>query len=265
MIQLESGLEKLQQRQHIWRYELKYFMRARLLTDVSSFFHGHLDLDNHSRNGRYNVHSLYFDSHGLNTYWAKKAGDLVRHKFRLRRYDGAANTGVLEIKKRRGQKLAKERFQGALDHLFDVAVGKTQATDDAAQSLPSLKIIQARHTYEPMAYINYERRPFVDGFNQRTRVTIDGPIFSSPCHTLSEFEASSSGDYDLLKGNYLVEIKFDEREPYWLRTFVQSFSLPIVSYSKYIEGIQHLVSTNSLAMGFHGPSANTDTALIGYL
>ena len=90
------------------------------------------------------------------------------------------------------------------------------------------------HNYEPKVIIDYERIAYVEEITN-VRITFDMKISAS-----YELENFLNGDYQsfyvLPSGINVLEVKFDEILPSYIRNIVESYSFKQNSFSKYYYG-----------------------------
>ena len=90
------------------------------------------------------------------------------------------------------------------------------------------------HNYKPKVIIDYERIAYVEEITN-VRVTFDMKISAS-----YELESFLDGDYQsfyiLPSGLNVLEVKFDDILPSYIRNIVESYSFKQSSFSKYYYG-----------------------------
>jgi VTC domain len=251
-----------------WRRELKLFLPARHKKAVLSFLEACLVKDEHVQEDHYIVKSLYYDSDVLGTYLNKKGGDLLRFKLRLRNYPGNGNNeqAFLEIKRRRIDIVWKERLSGKASQLHRFSTNHLQSGDSLPfESLPTLGKIHMTLTMRPKIYVEYHRIPYVSSDLKDFRVTVDGPIYIEGYKTLDQLATHAMTATDVLNGNYIVEFKFKQCLPAWFPILIRLFEMPVITYSKYVEGINYLLQTNPTILGYNEIKRIQDAALFNYV
>ena len=227
------------------RFEQKYMLDEDQALAIREFVAAHLDLDENGvgkPNFSYPVHSLYLDSPDLYTFWTTINGDKNRYKLRLRFYNEHPDSPVFfEIKRRMNNCILKQRggvhkaavarlLQGQLPEPGDLLRGDGK----------NLVAIQnfVKHTTEigavPQAHVCYQREAYVDPVNDSVRITLDRAVRTEPRHQLSFGTVMQSPSLPF--GNRVIlELKFTDRFPNWLRNLVERFGLMPCGAAKYCE------------------------------
>jgi len=217
---------------------------------IREYVAAHLELD---ENGvgkpqySYPVHSLYLDSHDLQTFWATINGDRNRYKLRLRFYNDHPDSPVfLEIKRRCNGCILKQRggvkkeaiprlLQGHMPepgHLLRPD-GKSLA---AVQRF--VELCDRIHAV-PQAHVCYQREAYVDPVSDNVRVTFDRSVLTEP-RTRPIFETAMREPSRPFGDRVILELKFTDRFPDWLRSLVERFGLMQCGAAKYCEGVAGL-------------------------
>jgi SPX domain protein involved in polyphosphate accumulation len=207
---------------------------------------------------RYPVCSLYLDSDDLQLYSQTAAGEKQRFKLRVRTYDDdPTSAAFLEVKQRDGDLVHKRR--AAVERKTALALLDGASPDWAAlERLGCLDDVQYfRHDVErsgarPVVRIRYAREAYESTFNEPVRITIDTEVAHCPTftpelgHERGRFRATP------LPGAVL-EIKFTDRFPRWVRELVHAFGLERRSVAKYVLSVDHLLHEGrdvSFALGW---------------
>lgn len=229
---------------------MKYILNEDQALAVREFVGQQLDLD---ENGvgkphySYPVHSLYLDSDELFTFWSTINGDKNRFKLRLRFYNDHPDSPVFfEIKRRLNNCILKERGGVRKDAVGWLLAGhlpepqhllRPEARHQVAIQ-HFLELAQRLHA-RPQAHVAYLREAYMDPVNDNVRVTLDRqvrteirtePLF----HTTMVDPALPFGD------RVILELKFTNRFPDWLRALVEHFGLMQCGAAKYCEGVAGL-------------------------
>ncbi len=214
-------------------HELKFPVPAPLIEPTLDWMRSELRADPHGGGeaaDTYLVQSLYLDTPDFDVF--HRRGSYGRAKFRIRRY-GEAPFVFLERKLKRAGIVRKRRLAvepTQLDHLASRANGQVWPGAWFHHRL-------ALRQLAPVVEMNYLRvaRLGADASGP-FRVTLDRQLratratgFSVP-HPLP-------GD-DLLAGNALLEVKFDQDLPATARRFIEKTRLAVAGFSKYRTGVR---------------------------
>ena len=227
------------------RYELKYLLGLKQAEQFKSALRAYLIPDEHSnQNGHYALSSLYFDSPDLRCYWEKEYGLKQRRKLRIRRYETGdvmtEETPVfLEIKQRIDRVTQKRRtpmpYRDALRLCHD-----RQIPDHAPKDRAVIEEVFAflwQYNLRPVSIVRYDRQAFVGTeWDLGLRVTFDTSL-SFQTHPLHLHERPS-GLPMLPPDQVVMEIKVNERLPYWLTEMIAAHNLQLVRVSKYCRSIE---------------------------
>jgi hypothetical protein len=227
------------------RFELKYLITLQQAERFKAGLRAYLLPDEHAlNNGRYTISSLYYDSPGLRCYWEKLDGLKVRRKLRIRRYENGSvlteETPVyLEIKQRVDRVTQKRRVllpYGDAVRLCNDRQIPVHAPDDGAV-IEEIFGLLCRYNLQPASIVRYDRQAFTGtDYDIGLRVTFDTSL-SSQSHRLHLHEAPA-GLPVLRPGLVVMEIKVNERIPYWLTDMIAAHNLQLVRFSKYCRSIE---------------------------
>lgn len=216
-----------------YRHEYKYLINnmesAVLKTRVSSL----LAPDRHTQaGGAYRIRSLYFDSPYDHCYYENESGIGERDKYRIRIYNGDAGHIVLEKKSKKRQMTSKQSC------LIDETICSQLMSGKGIQLAPDMSERQKQLLFEmqskamrPVVIVEYVRYPFVEG-NGNVRITFDEAIGSSN-DILGFLKGRTVVRPVLPKGMTVLEVKWDEFLPGYIKEHMQLDSLQWCSFSKY--------------------------------
>lgn len=226
---------------HFRRLEFKYVVPTHVLDLVVPTIAHYLDPDNYAnKEGFYKVHSLYFDSPHLVCYQEKLDGILFRKKYRVRYYDDK-QTLFFEIKRKSGDTVFKDRaLLPKTTHLNQHSLINHQFIHHLAEGKLKGELVTDYHRLglKPKVLIFYLRRPFVSKFSDNLRITLD--------YDLKATQITNGEFLDLDTTNYVspdfavLEIKFNESLPAWVRQIITTHNLQRDSFSKYASAIEKL-------------------------
>lgn len=228
------------------RFELKYFITLKQAELFKKALRAYLLADEHGNgNGHYPLASLYYDSPDFRCYWEKVDGVRFRRKLRIRRYECDAplteDTPVfVEIKQRLDRVTQKRRiilpYDDALRLCNDRQYPEDVAPDDKAV-LDEIYAYLWQYNLRPVSIVHYERQAFIGtDYDIGLRVTFDTSL-SYQVHQLALHEEASHLPM-LSPDRVVMEIKVNERIPYWLTEMIAAHNLKMIRISKYCRSIE---------------------------
>ena len=196
-----------------------------------------LEPDPHAAIGdRYLVHSLYFDDYKDTSVYTTNSGLPKRFKWRIRYYGDDLNYIVLEKKEKLENRCHKKSCKITMQEYESIVSGDiTDIVFDTDKNLiKELAADMLIHNYCPKVIIDYERIAYIEEITN-VRITFDMKISAS--YELDDF---LTGDYQnfyiLPGGTNILEVKFDDILPSYIRNIVESYSFKQTSFSKYYYG-----------------------------
>ncbi len=241
------------------RYELKYLVDVRTAERLRADLAELAAPDPHSGLAGYRLASLYYDSPGLDFYWAKIEGIRFRRKLRLRVYlpdDGARpQRGMVEIKQRVNRTVKKRRLVLPLEAAERLCAGESpdQPLDDSDRQVASevCYLVQAMHL-QPTAITSYRRVAYVGGrYDRGLRVTLDYDCRGRDHALQVDLDAR---DHPFLPPDVVVlEVKADEVVPDWVTSLLARHNCRLQRLSKYCaalaraRGLAYTVATPASA------------------
>ena len=238
------------------RFESKYLVDRQTESQIKEFIHPFVALDEHVNEGAdsgYLISSLYLDSPDHRLMGMTEQGMKNRFKLRIRSYDEIPESPVfLEVKKKIDGVLTKRRVPVRREEAVGFLNGEPldnlelEAGDrgDAEEFLSLMNRTQAI----PVMHVRYMRQAFnaVDG--SPLRVTFDRELVFQPAHEL-EFVVNGQGWRDAHMKQTILEIKFTDRYPSWIKDLIQFFQLQKQSVPKYVISVHEHNRLNQSAWG----------------
>ncbi len=227
------------------RFEFKFVVDESCAVGIRDFLSSHLEPDEHARSSAdnsYRVNSLYLDSRELVLFQQTSGGLKNRFKLRVRFYDGNPDSpAFLEIKRRVTGVILKERAVIAREGVRSLLDGGrpqlshllgnngNAACGGAMQNFCDL--------YEsidggPQIYVCYMREAYVSPDSDQVRVTFDRQLLGSPFDRATCLVPPTDGTEPDV-GGVILELKFTDRFPSWMRELVEAFNLQRRSVPKY--------------------------------
>lgn len=232
------------------RFELKYRVPRELVGPLRDFVSSHLELDDYSAcqpGSAYPIHSVYLDSAALDTYHATRNGDRNRFKLRFRYYDDRPDSPVyFEIKQRVDNAMLKHRFAVRRAVVPRLVAGQLPDLEDLVSREPRhlaavhwFHELQLRLDARPRLRNNYLREAWVSSCDNSVRVTFDTRICVEPYFGDRPVTAMTQ-PARIYSECIVLEVKFTNRYPNWLRELVEHFNLMRSTASKYCGGVECL-------------------------
>lgn len=227
------------------RYELKYLVPVEQAARIRDELGERMDRDLHSPVGGYGVWSLYYDTPQLRFYWEKIEGLKFRRKLRIRHYgdlDGVTDDSpvCVEIKQRVNRVTQKRRITLPYATARKLCDEREMIEHSAKENAFVDEVLElvVRLNLQPTAITGYQREALV-GRDQDTglRVTFDRRIrgrdrdfhFGTP---------NAQNRFTVPPHLSVMEIKVNERTPYWITDLAARRNLSLVRVSKYVQSIE---------------------------
>lgn len=181
--------------------------------------------------GTYLIRSVYFDTPDNLCVRQNEDGVDERDKWRIRIYNTSSDQIHLECKKKVHGMTRKIACALSAEEYDQLMQGTAGVRRDQDHLLNQFAVLQRTRGFRPAVIVQYHREPFVCPFGN-VRITRD-------------YQLESSADFDhffddhimarpvLPAGVELLEVKFDEYLPAYIRTAVQQRNMRQTSFSKY--------------------------------
>lgn len=220
-----------------YRNEWKYRVQEADLAVIENRIAAVMALDFHSgQSGNYEIHSLYFDDYKDACAKENEAGVSRRFKYRIRYYGNAPDVLKLERKEKLDGRchkdstvITKEICQKILDGRADELYWETDN--------PLLRRFCAHmmtRLFAPRAIVSYERSAYVEEITN-IRITLDKNI--SVSDNIDAFLSGNFMRYPIQeKSEHVLEVKFDDILPGYIKGIITNKCLKQSSFSKYYLG-----------------------------
>ena len=220
-----------------YRNEWKYCCIVNDLRMIENRLSAVLNKDLYSNDdGRYEIHSLYFDDYKDTCARENDAGIAKRFKWRIRYYGSQTQFLRLERKEKvnglcykENCLISPEEYQKIMDGDVEEVLWETEEV-----LLKQFCLQCMVKKFEPKAIIHYERAAYVEDITN-IRITLDENISVS-----DDFLHFLDGDYMrypvMEKGQHVLEVKFDYILPGYIKHIVTNRCLAQSSFSKYYLG-----------------------------
>lgn len=224
-----------------YRNEWKYRCSSSDLAMIGSRLAAILERDaNSAANGKYEIHSLYFDDLYNTCMQENDAGISQRSKYRIRYYGGKPDFLRLERKEKRDSRCHKESCLLSLEDYDKIIHGNAdelfwQTQDPLLRRFCMLILAKG---FAPKAIIDYERTAYIEEISN-IRITLDENI--SVSDDLVHFLDGNYLRYPLQENSeHVLEVKFDDILPSHVRHVITNRDLVQSSFSKYYLGRKKL-------------------------
>ncbi|MBM3435321.1 MAG: polyphosphate polymerase domain-containing protein [Bacteroidetes bacterium] len=228
------------------RFEYKYIVKTSVLDPLRKSVLPFVDLDKFAAvddKHHYTVRSIYFDTPKFNYYYEKVEGIKNRKKLRLRGYskDDGENIVFFEIKRKYNVPIIKYRapakFEDALEMFRSCNINGSVISN---KFFPKGNENSLRFCYQmfsknlrPVVLIVYEREAYHSKFDESVRITFDKNLRSKSYPAICElFEEDKLSP--VIPEEFILEIKFNDHFPVWMRPIIGQYSLLRQSASKYV-------------------------------
>jgi VTC domain len=226
------------------RYEVKYLVRREVLPVLREQLEARLDADPHSPPGGYGVWSVYYDTRDLRFYWEKIEGLRFRRKLRVRHYGdrttvGDGTTVFVEIKQRVNRVTQKRRVAMPYRRALELCDGRRLVEHDPAERAFVEEVLGLVSGLDlvPVAVTGYQREAYAGrDADVGLRVTVDQRVRGRD----RDFHLATDAENRLTVPASLavVEVKANERVPYWFTDLAARTDLSVVRMSKYCQSVE---------------------------
>lgn len=249
------------------RYEIKYLVDQSLVDDLRRELAERLDLDRYAAGGGYGVWSVYYDTAALRFYWEKVEGIRFRRKLRVRRYgerfDVDDDTPVfVEIKQRVNRVTQKRRIQVPYRQARQLCDRREMIEygDTGRGFLEEVLGLVGGLDLRPVAMTGYQREAYIGrDADVGLRVTLDHRVRGRD----RDFHlgADAENRYIIPPRLAVLEVKANDRVPYWLTDLTAKRNLSVVRVSKYCQSVETFGRAPRSA--FHVPGEDEQSRPVG--
>lgn len=227
------------------RFELKYLLDYDFAREVMERLNDYMIPDSHGdKQGNYTLNSLYYDTDDFKFFWEKIEGEKFRRKIRIRLYESGKKItdktkAFVEIKQRMNKVTQKRRivvpYKSALELCNEY---KPIAVDPEDQYVADeLLHMLIGGQLKPQCITSYQRRAFNGTeFDPGLRVTFDTNLRYRRNNL--DLADKQLGPFMLPPHRCIMEVKVNDRIPYWLTEFAADANFQLIRISKYCTGLQ---------------------------
>ncbi|MGN9768620.1 polyphosphate polymerase domain-containing protein [Micromonospora sp. SD12] len=226
------------------RYEIKYLVDSGTARALRDEFARRMELDSHAGIAGYGVWSVYYDTSELRFYWEKIEGLRFRRKLRIRHYGDRSTitddtTVYVEIKQRVNRVTQKRRIALPYRLARELCDRRVPVDHDESQRAFVEEVLELVSGLDlrPVAMTGYQREAFVGrDADAGLRITIDHRVRGRD----RDFHLGADAQNRLIVPAKLsvLEIKANERVPYWLTDLAARSNMSVVRMSKYCQSVE---------------------------
>lgn len=233
------------EKQRKYRHEYKFLIDEKDKTELYYRLKNLIPFDaNAGEKGFYYIRSVYFDDYRDNCFRENEDGINERAKYRIRIYNASDQKIQLERKSKKNGMTCKESAKLTRSQCECLLEGRalslgTPEAEQYPEVLRQFLVLMMTKGMRAKTIIEYERIPFVYPAGN-VRITFDRNI-SSSTQTERFFEKDMLRYPVLAKGQQLLEVKFDEYLPAFIRDHLEIGRLQQTSFSKYYLGRKYTV------------------------
>jgi len=231
------------------RFELKYVIDERCAHAVRNFLRGYLVVDEHADPrlaNQYRVHSVYLDSENYALYRSTTCGHQNRFKLRVRFYNERPDSSVFfEIKRRHNDVILKRRAAVRRGSVQNLLAGRWVShadlvanADNAFGSLERFMSLRNLLNASGKVLVSYMREAYVTPDDNTVRVTFDRDLEAATYRGV--FTLDSMARRRVRTAGVVLELKFTDAFPIWMRQMVRVFDLERRSFAKYVTCVDAL-------------------------
>ena len=239
------------------KFEYKYQVPRELLPRLRKLIEPYVMIDSYMNEGGptgYTVRSIYFDSPRYDYFHEKEDGLKIRKKIRIRGYNeyDPGNTVFLEIKRKNEKQIFKNRapvtFQnlkrlmttGDSDKYIIALDGFRNAVADSKRFLFHVH----KSCLHPLVLVIYDREAFFGKYDHSLRITFDKNLRSSIRPELDDLFSENHIKYSIPK-KFILEVKFIDVFPSWMKLIIKSLGLKLQATSKYTTCLEEHNAVNN--------------------
>jgi len=216
-----------------WRNEFKYFVSDSDINILKHRLEQILQYDSNSNSqGFYTVRSLYFDDPFKSGIFNKLDGVRNRVRYRIRRYDDS-NKLRLEAKLRSNQAISKVSKWLSMDEYASIIDGGVSLKQYDSNNVYDIFLLNIKKYHlRPSVIVEYDRVAFiVPGSDVRITLDLNVRSFKSDVNLINPI--MNSVPVLMYPKQQILEVKFTDKIPSYIKQVVQSINIQRYAISKY--------------------------------
>ncbi|SMF82549.1 VTC domain-containing protein [Paenibacillus uliginis N3/975] len=217
-----------------YRHELKFFVNQHQYQIISTRLRNLVSRDEHaSSSGEYHIRSLYFDDINNKALHEKLGGIRDRVKYRIRIYNIEDTTIHFEKKIKFRDYIAKVKEPLTREMTDEIMVGRFEGLNIPDKPLLMELYHEMKHNLlRPKVIVDYVREPYVC-HHGNVRITFDKELRSGR-HSTELFNKNLDPVRAIDENLIIMEVKYDEYIPEYIKAALQLEGLNRQSASKYV-------------------------------
>lgn len=216
-----------------FRHELKYYVNYHQYYLIRQRLRFLMEQDKHAdENGEYHIRSLYFDDVENIALQEKQGGIKNRYKFRIRMYNKSDKVLHLEKKIRKNTLIAKEKVSISREILDRLLLNDYTVLENESSPLLQQVYYEMKNSLlRPKVIVDYVREAYVVRTGN-VRITFDKELRTG-LNGIDPFDPNLYPVKAIDEPLYILEVKYDEYIPNYIRDGLQLNGLVQQSASKY--------------------------------
>lgn len=219
---------------HKLRHEYKFYINSFTYYKLRERLRHVLETDSHMKNEEgYLISSIYFDDIYHSAMEDKVNGSIFREKYRIRLYNQSDDLIKLECKSKFNEYISKqwapisrEEYNRILDEDYEFLISRSEEVCRKLYAKRNTKIMR------PITVVEYLREAYVHPLGN-VRITFDKNLSTS----IGELDIFHD-DYETIRvpmdGMMILEVKYDDYIPDYIRKIIHTDSLTKCAISKYV-------------------------------
>jgi len=232
------------------RYEFKYLITEDQADYIREVVRTFADADAYGDNGVYDVTSLYYDTWDWRLALQTVEGIRNRYKMRIRTYGFTDDMPVfVEIKGRVGTSICKSRALIPREHWSLLSLnqppppeGFTALKESHQSDYDSFRNLMDVLDLRPRLWVSYQREAYGSRYGDGARLTFDRHL-KVQAPDLDRPDVPVDCEYQMVNldgPQTILELKFNNAFPSWMRTIVNQCELRRTACSKYVQGVEQI-------------------------
>lgn len=227
-----------------FRHELKFMISQHQYFIIRQRLKNLIQRDEHAAsNGEYHIRSLYFDDYADSALSEKLGGFRDRHKYRIRIYNGSDRLIHFEKKIKCGDYIAKLKEPLTREMYDAILTGDYEVLHQPDKPFAmELYLEMKQRLLRPRVIVDYVREPYICD-NGNVRITFDKELRTG-LHATDIFDETLNPVPAIDDQLIIMEVKYDEYLPEYIKAAVQMDGIRQQAASKYVICCKYLKNNN---------------------